>query len=101
MRQAFTKIAIHGNFDWKCHIQIKIKAFDYIINRVLSYLILDNLNKWHLVTYLLKKIILAKMECKIHNNELLTVIKVFKVCGHFFINCKHKVLILTNHNKFY
>ena len=59
-------------------IQIEIDTLGYAINEILNQLILDNLGQWHLVAYFLQKIILAKTWYKTYNNELFTIIKIFK-----------------------
>ena len=45
LRQAFTEVPILQHFDPKCHIQIKTDGSGYIIGKVLSQLILDNLGQ--------------------------------------------------------
>ena len=35
---------------------------------------------------------------KVHNNELLAIVLVFKTWRYYLISCKHKVLIFTDHN---
>ena len=42
--------------------------------------------------------ILAKTRYKMHNAELLTIIKVFKNWCHYLEDCQYEVLVLTNHN---
>ncbi len=35
---------------------------------------------------------------KTHDRELLAIIEVFKIWKHSLEDCKHKVLVLTDHN---
>ena len=42
--------------------------------------------------------ILAKTWYKTHKGELLAIVKAFKTWQHYLKGCKHKVLVLTNHN---
>ena len=44
LRQIFVKALIFYYFNPKCHIQIEINISKYAINRILSQLILDNLD---------------------------------------------------------
>ena len=60
LKKAFTRALIFSHFNLKCHIEIKTDISDYAIGKVLNQLISDNLAQWHLVTYFLRKMILAK-----------------------------------------
>ena len=98
LRQAFTKAPIFQHFDPECHIRIETDASGYAIGGVLSQLTLDNLSQWHLVVFYSRKMISAKTQYKTHNSELLAIVKAFKTWQHYLESCKHKVLVLTNHN---
>lgn len=60
LRQAFIQELIFSNFDSGRHILIKIYASGYVTGEILSQLSPDNLGRWYLVAYFLRKIILAK-----------------------------------------
>ena len=40
----------------------------------------------------------AKTRYKTHDSELLAIVEAFKTWRHYLEDCKHKVLVLTNHN---
>ncbi len=40
----------------------------------------------------------AKTWYKTHDGELLAIIEVFKTWRHYLEGCKHKILMLTDHN---
>ena len=42
--------------------------------------------------------ILAKTYYKMHDAELLAIVKVFRNWRHYLKGCKYEVLLLTNHN---
>ena len=42
--------------------------------------------------------ILAKTWYETYNNELLAIVKTFKIWRHYLDDCKHKVFMLTNLN---
>ena len=42
--------------------------------------------------------ILAETQYETYNGELLAIIEAFKTWRHYLEGCKHKVLVLTNHN---
>ena len=49
---------------------------------------------------ILTKKIPAKTCYKTHDGELLAIVKAFKIWWHCLEGCKHKVLMLTDHNNF-
>ena len=95
--QAFTKATILQYFDLEQYIRVEIDASGYAISGVLSQLTNDS-NRWHPMVYFLHKMILAKTRYKTHDSELLAIVKAFKTWRHYLENCKHKVLVLTDHN---
>ncbi len=59
------------------------------------------IGQWYLVAFFSWKMIPAKTWYKIHNQELLAIVKVFKTWRHYLKGCKYEVLVLTNHNNLY
>ena len=98
LRQTFTEAPILRHFDPECHIRIEIDALSYAIGGVLSQL--TDLGWWHPVAYYSWKMILAKTRYKTHNGEFLAIVEAFKIWRHYPESCKHKVLVLTDHNNF-
>ena len=90
---------IFQHFDPKQYIQVKTDASGHAIDRMLSQLTND-LGQWHSVAYFLHKMIPAKTWYKIHNSELLVIVKAFKIWRHYLEGCKHKVFVFTDHNNF-
>ena len=98
LRQAFIKAPILRHFDLECHIQIETDASGYAIGGVLSQLTSDNSGRWHPVAFYSRKMISAETRYKTHDGELLDIVEAFKTWRHYLESCKHKVLVLTNHN---
>ena len=98
LRQVFTKAPILQHFDPEYHIRIETDISGYAIGRILSQLTLDNLSQWHLVAYYSRKMIPAETWYKTHNGEFLAIIEAFKIWQHYLEDCKHKVLVFTDHN---
>ena len=102
MRQAFIKAPILRHFDPECHIRIETDASGYAIGGVLSQLTSDHLTsdqgQWHPVAYFSRKMIPAETRYKTHDGELLAIVEAFKTWRHYLEGCKHKVLVLTDHN---
>lgn len=71
--------------------------FRYVINENLKFF---KSNQWHSTAFFSKKIILAETQYKIQNQELLVIIKTFKIWHYYLKNCKYNILIFTHHNNF-
>ena len=107
---AFTEAPIFQHFDPECHIWIKTDASGYAIGSVLSQLASGtssdgvvtktDLGQWHPVAFFSRKMITAETQYKTHDGELLAIIKALKTWCHYLKSCKHKVLVLTDHNNF-
>ena len=105
---AFTKALIFRYFDLEYHIRIKTDVLGYAIGGVLSQLAsgtsLDrvvtkaDLGQWHPVAFFSRKMISAETRYETHNGKLLAIVKAFKTWRHYLEGCKHKILILTDHN---
>ena len=108
LRLAFTEASILWHFYPKCYIRIETNALDYTIGRVLSQrtsktnldevVTKTNLDQWYPVAFFLRKMIPAETWYETYNGELLAIIEVFKTWRHYLKGCKHKMLVLTDHN---
>ncbi len=98
MRQTFVKAPILNHFDPERHIRIETDASGYAIGGILSQLTPDNLGQWHPIAFFSRKIIPVETQYETHDKELLAIVKAFKTWRHYLEGCKHKVLVLTNHN---
>ena len=101
LKKVFTKAPILWYFDPEYYIRIETDVSGYAIGRVLSQLTLNNLGWWNPVAFYTQKMIPAKIQYKTHNGELLAIVETFKTWRHYLKGCKHKVLLLTNHNNLY
>ena len=111
LRLAFIKALILQHFDLESHILIETYASSYTIDGVLSQLNVNSdassndsnksdFGQWHSVAYFFRKMILAETRYKTHNAELLAIVEAFKTWRHYLEGCKHKILVLTDHNNF-
>ena len=97
LRQAFTEAPIFQHFDPEQYIRIETDASGHAIGGELSQMTNDS-GRWHPVAYLLHKMIPAKTRYKTHDVELLAIVEAFETWRHYLKGCKHKVLVLTDHN---
>ena len=44
--------------------------------------------------------ILAEIRYKTYDSKLLAIVKAFKLWRHYLKDCKHEILVLTDHNNF-
>ena len=108
LRLRFTKTLILRHFDLKCYIWIETDALGYAIRGILSQLasrtspdrvvIKTNLGQWQPIAFFLKKMIPAEIRYKTYNSKLLAIVKVFLIWRHYLEDCKHEILVLTDHN---
>ena len=96
LRQAFTEAPILRHFDPECHIRIETDASGYAIGSVLTQL--TDSCRWHPVAYYSQKMIPAKTRYETHDRELLAIVEAFKTWQYYLEACKHKILVLTDHN---
>ncbi len=82
----------------ECHIQIETDISGYTIGEIFSQLTSEDLSRWHPVAFFSPKMILAETRYETYNGEFLAIVKTFKIKRHYLENCKHEVLILTDHN---
>ena len=76
-------------------IIIKINTSDYALKVILSQKGLDK--KFYPVVFYSRKFTPAEMSYKIHNKELLVIIKAFKKWHHYFKGAKYKIEVFTNY----
>ena len=108
LRLAFTDALILQHFDPECHIWIETDALGYAIGGVLSQLTSGtnpdgvvtkaDLGQWHPVAFFSRKMIPAETRYETHDGKLLAIVEAFKTWRHYLEGCKHKVLVLTDHN---
>ena len=108
LRLAFTKAPILWYFDPEYYIRIGTDALGYAIGGVLSQLaseirpdrvvIKTNLGQWHPVAFFSTKMIPVETQYETHDGDLLAIVEVFRTWRHYLEGCKHKVLVLINHN---
>ena len=77
LRQVFVEAPILNHFDPEHYIRMEIDVLGYAIGSILSQLILDYSGQWYLVAFFFRKIIPVETWYKIHNGELLAIVKVF------------------------
>ena len=77
LTEAFIKALILHHFDQKHYIRIEIDVSSYAIDDILSQLIPES-DQWHLVAFIMKKVILTETRYKTHDQELLAIVEAFK-----------------------
>lgn len=97
LQKTFTEVLILHHFNPKRHIHIEINASYFTINRVVQQMTLDQLlykhvtsknldsnfsqlknGQWYAVVYFSRKMILIKTQYETYNQEVLTIVEVFK-----------------------
>ena len=95
LKSAFVSIPILHLFNPFRKIIIEINASDYALRVILSQKGLNE--KFHLIAFYSRKFTPAEMNYKIHDKELLAIIKAFKKWHHYFKGAKYKIEVFTNY----
>ncbi len=96
----FFKVSILNYFDLEHYIYIKMNISGNVIGRILSQPTLDHLGQCHLIAFFFWQMIPIEIYYKIHNGELLAIVKVSKTWKNYLQVCKYKILLLKDNNNF-
>ena len=95
LKSAFVSAPILRLFNPSRKIVIKTNASNYALRAILSQ---KNPNKkFHPIAFYSQKLTPAEINYKIHNKELLAIIKAFKKWHHYLKGAKYKIKVFTNH----
>ena len=97
LKQAFIKAPILSHFGLECQTRIETDVSIYVIGNI-SCQLTSNFGKWNLIAYFSQKMIPAETQYETHDGKLLAIIEAFKTWRHYLEGCKHKMLMLTDHN---
>ena len=78
LRQAFLKAPILHHFNPDRYIQIETDVSGYAIGGLLSQLTLDDLGRWHQVSFFSQRMIPAEIRYETHDDKLLAIIEAFQ-----------------------
>jgi hypothetical protein len=96
LRNVFQYVFILTHFDSKFFIKLKTNAFDYEIVDIISQLQIDE--QWRLVAFFSRKMIFAKMNYEMHDQELLIIVECFKHWRHYLKKNYHTMKVFIDHN---
>ena len=96
LKKAFTEASILRHFNLKKRIVIETDASGFIISRIISQLQEDN-GQWHPITFWSHKITNAECCYKVHNKELLAIIKAFWHWRHYLEESRHTIVVWSDH----
>ena len=84
------------HFNSELHLRVKTDASGYALTGILSQFVSER--TWYPVIFWLKKMIPAEQQYKIHNQELLVIVMIFKQWRHYLEGSAHSIEVLTDHN---
>ncbi len=85
---------MHFNSELRAQIEINV----LIVKLINIYLQLQMNIQWHFVVFWLRKLNLIKTYYETYDQELLTIIKMFKYWQHYLESSCYLIEILTDHN---
>lgn len=56
------------------------------------------IDQWYSIAFFSQKLISTKTHYKIHDKELLAIVKLFKTWCHYLGDCKFKIFVFINHH---
>jgi hypothetical protein len=75
---------------------MKIDAFDFVIADIFSQLVeIDD--QWRSIVFYFRKMIFAKRNYEINDQEMLVIVKICKKWRHYIENVKHSIRIIIDH----
>jgi hypothetical protein len=95
-RNVFQYAFILTHFDSKFLIKLKTNAFDYKIVNIISQL--QSNEQWRFVTFFSRKMILAEMNYKTHDQKLLIIVECFKHWKHYLKKNYRIMKVFIDHN---
>ena len=95
LKSAFVFTPILRLFNPSRKIVIKTNASDYALGAVLSQK--GPNGKFHPIAFYSQKLTPAEINYKIHDKELLVIIKAFKKWHHYLKGAKYKIEVFTDY----
>ena len=95
LKERFTKERVLAVLDLDKKIRMEVNASDFVTGGVLSIKCKDR--RWRLVTYLSKSLNETERNYKIHDKEMLVVIRVLEAWRHLLEGTKFKFEVWTDH----
>ena len=77
--------------------RVEVDASNYATGKILPQL--DSNGRWHPAAYLSKSMTDAEQNYKIHDKELLAVIRALEAWRHYLEGAPHMIEIWTDHKK--
>jgi hypothetical protein len=78
---------------------MKIDAFDFVIVDIFSQLVeIDD--QWRSIVFYFRKMIFAKRNYEVNDQEMLVIVKVCKKWRHYIENVKHSIRMIIDHANF-
>jgi hypothetical protein len=78
---------------------MKIDAFDFVIADIFSQLVKID-DQWRSIAFYFKKMIFAKRNYEINDQEMLVIVKICKKWRHYIEDVKHSIRMIIDHANF-
>ena len=96
LKNVFISISLFTHYDFLKRNRMKTDVFNFAIASILNQQ--NENNNWRLMTFWLRKMILAEQNYKIYDQKLLIIIVAFKQWRHYLKNNLYSIKILSDHN---
>jgi hypothetical protein len=78
---------------------MKIDAFDFVIADIFSQLVKID-DQWRSIVFYFKKMIFAKRNYEVNDQEMLVIVKIYKKWRHYIENVKYSIRVIIDHANF-
>jgi hypothetical protein len=99
IKRIFMNASMLHHYEFDDESMMKINTFDFVIADIFSQLVeIDD--QWRSIVFYFKKMIFAKRNYEVNDQEMLVIVKICKKWRHYIENVKHSIRIIIDHANF-
>ncbi len=96
IKRIFMSASMLRHYEFDDESMMKIDAFDFVIADIFSQLVeIDD--QWRSIVFYFRKMIFAKRNYEINDQEMLVIVKICKKERHYIENVKHSIRMIIDH----
>ncbi len=96
VKKIFISASMLRHYEFDDESMMKINAFDFVIVDIFSQLVKID-DQWRLIAFYFRKIIFAKRNYEINDQEMLVIVKICKKWRHYIKSVKYSVRMIIDH----
>ncbi len=96
IKRIFMSVSMLRHYELDDESMMKIDAFDFIIADIFSQLVKID-DQWRSIVFYFRKMIFAKRNYEINDQEMLVIVKICKKWRHYIEDVKHSIRMIIDH----